>query len=107
MNEEAIATLDPTKFDPLLGDRRAAEFAERLAKSRVALDGRTLWHVNSTAQGGGVAEMLQSVLCYLPGAGINTRWLVIDGDDDFFELTKGIHKLLHGEPGGLERLGSS
>jgi len=107
VNEEAIVTLDPAKFDALIGDQRAAEFAERLAKSRAALNGRTLWHVNSTAQGGGVAEMLQSVLCYLPGAGIDTRWLVIDGDDDFFELTKGIHKLLHGEPGGIAHLGST
>jgi trehalose synthase len=64
-----------------------------------------LWHINSTSKGGGVAEMLQSVLCYLVGASTDTRWLVIDGDDDFFALTKQIHFLLHGEPGDGTGLG--
>ena len=41
--------------------------------------------MNSTEHGGGVAEMLQSILGYLLGAGIETRWLVIDGNQDFFD----------------------
>jgi trehalose synthase len=41
-------------------------------------------NVNSTATGGGVAEMLQTLLSYARGAGVDARWLVIEGDADFF-----------------------
>ncbi len=41
--------------------------------------GRAVWHVNSTARGGGVAEMLQSLLAYARGAGVDVRWLTIGG----------------------------
>jgi len=105
VDEVAITSLPPDKFDPILGTERAREFAETLAHSRRVLEGRTVWHINSTSAGGGVAEMLQSILCYLVGAGITTRWLVIDGNDDFFEVTKRLHHLLHGEPGDGGPLG--
>jgi len=98
MNEEHVVALDPAKFDGLLSAQHAKEFADALSTARRRLAGRTWWHINSTAQGGGVAEMLQSVLCYPSGAGIDTRWLVIDANDGFFDVTKRIHKLLHGEP---------
>ena len=63
------------------------------------LRGLTVWNVNSTASGGGVAEMLQALLAYTRGAGVGTRWLVVEGSHDFFALTKRIHNLLHGSPG--------
>lgn len=63
------------------------------------MEGRSVVHVNSTMAGGGVAELLGSVLGYLFGAGISSRWLVVEGDDDFFVLTKRIHHLLHGKEG--------
>jgi trehalose synthase len=106
MQEVNIPALPPGRFDPLLGER-AADWSETLAQARKTLGGRTLWHINSTSKGGGVAEMLQSVLCYLVGAGIDTRWLVIDGNDDFFDRTKQIHFLLHGAPGEVTELGPS
>ena len=58
-----------------------------------------MWHINSTAAGGGVAEMLQTLLGYERGAGLDSRWLVIEGDPEFFSLTKRIHNRLHGKPG--------
>jgi trehalose synthase len=58
--------------------------------------GRTLWNVNSTARGGGVAEMLTSLIPYSRGAGIDERWLVIEGTPEFFDVTKKLHNLLHG-----------
>ena len=60
---------------------------------------RTVWNVNSTAHGGGVAELLYSLVGYARGAGIDTRWVVIAGDADFFRVTKRIHNRLHGFPG--------
>ena len=66
--------------------------------------GRVVWHVNSTARGGGVAEMLQSLLAYARGAGVDARWLTIGGNEEFFRVTKRIHNQLHGAPGDGERL---
>ena len=63
--------------------------------------GRTIWNVNSTAAGGGVAEMLQVLVGYtLREPGVDIRWLVIAGDAEFFAVTKRLHNRLHGYPGG-------
>lgn len=62
------------------------------------LEGRTVWLVNSTAQGGGVAEMLPPIVTVLRELGVRAEWVVIGSDDpDFFPLTKRIHNLIHGE----------
>ncbi len=99
MDEIEIAPSPPERFDDVLDDEARREWAEVLATGRIGQGDRTLWHVNSTAQGGGVAEMLGSILGYLVGAGLRCRWLVIGGDDDFFVVTKQLHHLLHGESG--------
>ncbi len=67
--------------------------------------GRAVWHVNSTAKGGGVVELLQSLLAYARGAGVDARWVVIEGGADFFQITKRIHNHLHGSPGDGGGLG--
>jgi trehalose synthase len=104
VDEIAIAGLPPDLFDEVVGPDRARDFVSVLARARERQGGHTLWHINSAAQGGGVAEMLQSILSYVVGAGIACRWLVIDGSGDFFELTKRIHHLLHAEPRDGPRL---
>ena len=64
---------------------------------------RVVWNVNSTAVGGGVAEMLQCLLGYTRSIGIDSRWLVISGSPEFFHVTKRLHHALHGSRGdGLE-----
>jgi trehalose synthase len=60
------------------------------------LGDRVVWNVNSTARGGGVAELLSSLLPYERGCGVDARWLVITGSPEFFAVTKRIHNLLHG-----------
>ena len=61
------------------------------------LEGRTVWMVNSTSRGGGVAEMLPRMITILRELGVATEWLVIGSDNpDFFTLTKRIHNLIHG-----------
>ena len=61
-------------------------------------------NVNSTAVGGGVAEMLQTLLAYARGAG-RRPWLVIEGNPEFFAVTKRIHNGLYGTPGDGGGLG--
>jgi trehalose synthase len=53
----------------------------------------------------GVAEMLQTLLSYARCAGIDARWLVIEGDPSFFAITKRIHNGLYGSPGDGGDLG--
>lgn len=60
--------------------------------------GRTFLHVNSTRVGGGVAEILHRMLPILNDIGIRARWEVIEGDPDFFDMTKKIHNALQGKP---------
>jgi trehalose synthase len=59
------------------------------------LQGRRFWHVNSTAHGGGVAELLTWLLPLARSVGIDARRLTVSAPAEFFELTKGIHHLLH------------
>ena len=71
----------------------------RQAARRVAprLDGRTVWMVNSTAVGGGVAEMLPTVVSLLTELGVATKWAVIESPHpEFFVLTKRLHNMIHG-----------
>ncbi len=79
--------------------RQVADWGGRL------LEGRTVWHVNATATGGGVAEMLQALLSYTLDAGVDSQWLVLHGSPEFFTLTKRIHNLLHGSTGDGGPLG--
>ncbi len=60
------------------------------------LRGKTFLHINSTREGGGVAEILQRMVPLLAGMGLNARWDVIQGDLFFFEITKKIHNALQG-----------
>lgn len=74
--------------------------------SKQNLEDRVIWNINSTPQGGGVAEMLTSLLPYVRGSGIDIRWLVMFGDPKFFSVTKRLHHYLHGSPGDGGSLGS-
>ena len=62
------------------------------------LKGKTLKMVNSTAVGGGVAEMLNRLVPLISELGVNAHWDVITGGNDFFEVTKAFHNALHGSP---------
>ena len=93
-------------FESLLSGDAWREWMETVERGRRVLDGRTIWNVNTTASGGGVAEMLWSLVAYARGVGIDTRWLVMEGDERFFRLTKRIHNMLHGANGDGLGLGA-
>lgn len=90
------------RFAPLIGQERFAALTKTAARAREDLAGVTIWNVNSTSAGGGVAEMLRVLVGYILDAGIDVRWYVISGDDAFFATTKRIHNQLHGFPGDGE-----
>jgi trehalose synthase len=85
---------------PVIGPRRYAQLAGAADQVRLGLAGRTIWNVNSTAAGGGVAEMLQVLVGYVQDLGIPIGWLVITGDAEFFAITKRLHNQIHGSLSG-------
>ena len=108
LHEVDLQALDPVRLEPLIGPERMARYdASRPRRREAASAGRTILNVNSTAVGGGVAEMLQTLLAYVRGAGVDARWLVISGDADFFAITKRIHNGLYGSPGDGGPLGAA
>jgi trehalose synthase len=66
----------------------------------------SVWMVSSTAQGGGVAEMMPGLVTLLRELGIPARWAVIGTDlQEFFRLTKRLHNLIHGDASAGIELG--
>src|SRR3954451_1432202 len=84
-----------------------AQVRARVTELSRLLVGRVVWNVSSTAVGGGVAEMVRSLLAYARGAGVDARWVVVQGTPDFFRLTKRLHNALHGNGGDGSAIGDA
>jgi len=95
MSAVAIASRIPLDdYRALLGQGEIDELRV-LAKP---LQGRSIEMINSTAVGGGVAEILNRLLPLAEELELNMRWEVMTGGDDFYGVTKGFHNALHGAP---------
>lgn len=105
VSQVEIGSFDTQRFEDVLTPDRFEELVDTTVRALELFEGRRVWNVNSTARGGGVAEMLQSLLAYARGTGVDARWAVISGDQDFFRVTKRIHNHLHGSPGDGGGLG--
>jgi trehalose synthase len=81
-------------YSPIIGAPEVAELRALAASLR----GHSIQMVNSTAVGGGVAEILTRLVPILQELGLSIRWDVITGGNDFFEITKAFHNALHGAP---------
>jgi trehalose synthase len=97
--------IDPRRLEPLIGHERVDALMARAAEFRALLGNRRIVNVNSTATGGGVAELLATLLGYVRGIGVEADWVVIGGGPEFFAVTKRIHNGLYGSPGDGRELG--
>ena len=88
------ASIEP--FRDLLEADQWEEFIRSMRETAGLLKNATVWNINSTAHGGGIAELLESQIPYQRELGIDVRWLVIQGGRAFFTFTKRLHTLLHG-----------
>jgi trehalose synthase len=79
-------------YRPIVGDKVIAEIEELAA----SLKGARVVHVNATAFGGGVAEMLVTLVPLMRDVGLDAGWQVIEGEDEFFSVTKACHNGLQG-----------
>jgi trehalose synthase len=92
-------------FVELVGPGRVESVARLAEATRAVLGSHAVWNINSTAAGGGVAEILRSFLRYARGLGVDVRWIVIEGPTEFFRVTKRLHNALHDKPGDRSPLG--
>ncbi|UCC90913.1 MAG: glycosyl transferase family 1, partial [Dehalococcoidia bacterium] len=92
--------LNPVTFTPKsLEDYRAIagdQVIEEILKLAAHVRGARLIHINSTPFGGGVAEMLTTLVPLMNDVGLETEWQVVRGDAKFFEVTKTMHDSLQG-----------
>jgi trehalose synthase len=96
MTTPAQMAAPTNKLDDYAGLLGSGEIAElRVLAER--LGSRTIQMVNSTAVGGGVAEMLNRIVPLMEDLNLAIRWDVITGGEDFFAITKAFHNALHGE----------
>jgi trehalose synthase len=102
-----LVLLPLERYATLLGSARMQEIMLRVSELRARLAGRVVWNVSSSAIGGGVSEMVRSLLAYARGAGVDARWAVIQGSPEFFHVTKRLHHALHGSVGDRSPLGAA
>ncbi len=81
-------------YQSIVGDQLVEEIYD-LARQ---LGGCRIQHINSTLVGGGVAEILKRLVPMMQEAGLEVRWDVIKGDEEFFRVTKTFHNAFHGVP---------
>ncbi len=93
--ETPPAPVPPPRLDDYKNIVGAADIEELRFLAR-ELKGKTVKMVNSTAVGGGVAEILNQLVPLLNELEVNTHWDVITGGNDFFEVTKAFHNALQG-----------
>jgi trehalose synthase len=90
---------------PLIGARRFSKVERGMREVRDEMGSARFWNISSTAKGGGVAEMLACLVGYAKAGDVDARWLVIEGDSEFFIITKRIHNRIHGMAGDGGNLG--
>jgi trehalose synthase len=76
----------------IVGDRMISEIYRKTLK----ISRKHVVQVNSTYQGGGVAEILHSLISLMNDVGVKTGWRILHGNADFFNVTKKIHNALQG-----------
>ncbi len=87
------------RFSDVIDPKLFAGYLKTAEELRKRFEGRVIWNINTTDAGGGVAEMLRSLIAYVRGFGVDSRWAVMEAGDDFFRVTKRLHHALHGSAG--------
>jgi trehalose synthase len=95
-----VVPVRPKRIDDY-AEAAGHEAVDRVCRAAEPLRGARLLQVSSTGFGGGVAELLHAHVPLLNDLGIETTWVVIEGSDEFFSVTKAVHNALQG---GEQRL---
>ena len=87
-----VGTISLENYRSIVGDA----VIEKILAQAESLKGASVLHVNATAFGGGVAEILQTLVPLMRDVGLDAHWQVIAGADEFFDVTKAMHNGLQG-----------
>src|SRR4051812_49893222 len=95
--------------DVALGDKSLADYThlvgrglvEEIRELAAPLEGKRVLHVSATAFGGGVSEILYTIVPLMRDVGLDVHWRVILGREEFFHVTKLMHNSLPGDPPGI------
>ena len=95
--------------DVALGQRSLADYTHLVGRGLVEeirelaepLAGKRVLHVSATAFGGGVSEILYTLVPLMRDVGLDVHWRVILGREEFFNVTKLMHNSLQGDPQGI------
>jgi trehalose synthase len=87
------------QYEPIIGEEAVEEIRELAAP----LKGARIAQINATTYGGGVSELLRSVVPLYRGLGIQCDWRIIAAGPEFFNVTKAFHNALQGAPYELRR----
>lgn len=87
-------------YSEIVGDQVLSSIYRKARR----LTGKHILHINATYQGGGVAEILGSVVVLMNDIGIDTGWRILHGTPDFFAITKKFHNALQGAPINLTEI---
>jgi trehalose synthase len=105
MREVPIPPVPVQPYHKVFGDDRMTSLRAAADRVGALLRGRTVWNVNSTDTGGGVAELLRSLLPLARAGGVDVRWLVIEGDQEFCTIAKRLCVWIYGSAGDDGELG--
>ncbi len=87
-------------YRKISGDRVLFDIYHKASR----LNGRHILNINSTSQGGGVAEILSSLVPLMNDIGVDAGWRILHGNPDFFTITKKFHNALQGEKMNLTKM---
>jgi trehalose synthase len=93
LSNVSLRTLSLDSYKEIIGEKELQNIRS-LAKK---LKDKSVVHINSTAYGGGVAEMLQRIVPLMNDVGLHADWKVIKGENEFFDVTKSFHNALQGK----------
>ena len=79
-------------YRSIIGDSKMEEILALAAP----LKGAKVLHVNATAFGGGVSEILYALVPLMRDVGLDVEWQILHGEDEFFNVTKSFHNALQG-----------
>jgi trehalose synthase len=100
-----VVPVRPKRIDDY-AEAAGREAVDRVCRAAEPLRGARLLQVSSTGFGGGVAELLHANVPLLNDLGVQTTWVVIEGSDEFFSVTKAVHNALQGAEQRSTRTGS-
>ena len=103
MNRLVEVTFEGVGRNPSDYQMLARGMHKKLTDVAETIKKQVIIHINATAHGGGVAELLRGQIPLERSLGIDSHWLVIEADEDFFVVTKKIHNLLQGKVGTLSQ----